>query len=473
MLRPATPVRADGATWFRRGLGVMVLWETWHTWSNPGWSAIYVAPRVRVPIPGLEALQLTGAVTLHALYATLAASALAVALGRGGRIATAVMTLALLTEFAQDAALYLNHHYLIILLAGLATVLPRATADGTISSDALTTLRAHVALPYVFAGVAKLDPDWLSGLVVQRMLDGRAATHGAWVRLPGQVELMTLGGLALDLFGPLLLMWRPTSPLAWLAFCGFHLLNARLFPIGVFPWMMLLFTPVLLPHDTLPRLRETLRTGTRRQRATILVPATAFAVTGPLGLNPDAIPQAFIAGFAGAVFGWLCLRPEPTNPLPGPAPRWLPRGLLVAWLLVHLALPLRHLLIPGDVAWTEEGHRYAWRMLLRTKRVTDAMIEVTDPATGESTYLSPNDVLAPFQSHDVLGRPDLAVAFAHALADRFAARGVPGVEVRLRVHVTLNGRPPALLYDPAVDLAHANARPPAPWILPTPRRRWW
>ena len=40
---------------------------------------------------------------------------------------------------------------------------------------------------------------------------------------------------------------------------------------------------------------------------------------------------------------------------------------LILLFLVHVMLPFRHHFYPGDVAWTEEGHRYSWRMMLRSK----------------------------------------------------------------------------------------------------------
>lgn len=37
------------------------------------------------------------------------------------------------------------------------------------------------------------------------------------------------------------------------------------------------------------------------------------------------------------------------------------------YFLIQLLLPLRHFLIEGNVAWTEEGYRLSWRMMTRDK----------------------------------------------------------------------------------------------------------
>ena len=41
--------------------------------------------------------------------------------------------------------------------------------------------------------------------------------------------------------------------------------------------------------------------------------------------------------------------------------------LLVLFCAWQLLFPLRHHLYPGPVTWTEEGHKYSWRMKLRDK----------------------------------------------------------------------------------------------------------
>ena len=53
------------------------------------------------------------------------------------------------------------------------------------------------------------------------------------------------------------------------------------------------------------------------------------------------------------------------------------------------------------------------------------------------------------------------------LAGEFAARGMPGVEVRADVYVSLNGRPNRRFVDPGINLAAADAAPDGRgWILP-------
>jgi hypothetical protein len=159
--------------------------------------------------------------------------------------------------------------------------------------------------------------------------------------------------------------------------------------------------------------------------------------------------------------------PRPASGSPPRAARLGPLGLslLALWAAVQLALPLRHLAYPGDVSWTEEGHRFSWRMKLRDKTGA-AYLVVTDRATGVSSNVNPLGYLTLTQTKEMSTHPDMILAFAHHVAELERRRG-RDVEVRARVPVALNGRPYQLLLDPTVDLAAVrDSLRPASWILP-------
>jgi vitamin K-dependent gamma-carboxylase len=141
-------------------------------------------------------------------------------------------------------------------------------------------------------------------------------------------------------------------------------------------------------------------------------------------------------------------------------------ALLALHLAVQIVFPLRHHLYPGDVAWTEEGHRFSWRMKLRSKS-HDLSLFVTDPTTGMTWKVDPRDYLQGWQEGEVAGRPDMILQLAHHAAEDFRQRGYPTVEVRARALTSLNGRRKQDLIDPSVDLATRHRSVwPADWILP-------
>lgn len=142
-------------------------------------------------------------------------------------------------------------------------------------------------------------------------------------------------------------------------------------------------------------------------------------------------------------------------------------GFVAAWLAFNILMPLRHLLYPGNVSWTEQGHRFAWQMKLRDKDAT-AEFRVRDPASGREWRIEPRAFLARHQVDEMASRPDMILQFAHHLSREWAERRkVPGVEVRARVCASLNGRKPALMIDPERDLARVErSLGHADWILP-------
>jgi len=136
------------------------------------------------------------------------------------------------------------------------------------------------------------------------------------------------------------------------------------------------------------------------------------------------------------------------------------------YLLAQLIIPLRHLLYPGDVSWTEEGHRFAWHMKLRDKEAM-LRIYVTDPRTGQTWEVSPAVDLSSRQIDEMSTRPDMVLQYAHYLADRFSAAGQARPIIRVDQQVSLNGRPYQPLIDPAVNLAEIPiSLEPANWLLP-------
>ncbi|WP_437651471.1 hypothetical protein [Sorangium sp. So ce362] len=147
-------------------------------------------------------------------------------------------------------------------------------------------------------------------------------------------------------------------------------------------------------------------------------------------------------------------RPGGGAQVPSAAPRHaLPLALLHGYLLVHLVVPLRHWVYPGDVAWNEAGHRFSWRMKLRDKNVSELDIRVLDPRTGVRESLDLEAWLTHRQLGEMSARPDMIVDFAHHVADRWREDfGVRPI-VTAKVVASLNGGPYRALVDPTLDLA--------------------
>jgi vitamin K-dependent gamma-carboxylase len=107
--------------------------------------------------------------------------------------------------------------------------------------------------------------------------------------------------------------------------------------------------------------------------------------------------------------------------------------IFIGIFLTHQTLtPMRHLTYPGNgkknlllrdashltfiaVNWSEEGHRFSWRMKLRDKEATTNFF-VENPETGDLLQVNQNMFLTRKQQTKVSCRPDLIHLFAHEIA---------------------------------------------------------
>jgi hypothetical protein len=143
-------------------------------------------------------------------------------------------------------------------------------------------------------------------------------------------------------------------------------------------------------------------------------------------------------------------------------------ALLVAvhvYVLLQLAIPLRHWLYPGRVSWTEEGHRFSWHMKLR-KKDSRLTIHATDPATGRRWVIDPTQDLRPRQVRKLQTFPDILVQYAHYKREQLRAQGIEEPIITANWLCSLNGGPYQPLIDPTDNLAAVDRTlRPAPWIL--------
>jgi hypothetical protein len=406
-----------------------------------GWIDIFNASDFRFGYFAFEWVQPWPDPGMHLHFAALGVAAVCLAVGFCYRVMAALFFVGFTYVFLLDETRYLNHFYLISLISWLMIFLPAhrlwsvdAYLWPAIRSDVtpawtLWLMRAQIGIPYFFGGIAKLSADWLQGEPMRMWLAERAhmPVIGPHVQEEWLVYVFVIGGLLLDLFIVPCLLWRRTRVLAFCAAASFHVFNAQLFHIGIFPWLMLGATVLFFPPDALGRfLRK------------MAISASSATTSG--------------------------------TPVHSTRLWWRPRRLVIVtatlYLAMQVALPLRHFLYPGNVNWTEEGHRFSWHMKLRTKS-GDALFEITSPATGRTWLVDPLDHLSDSAYEKMATHPDMILQYAHYLARQKRREGFPDIEVRARAMVSLNGRPPRPLVDPRVDLAQEpRTLGPASWILP-------
>lgn len=415
----------DGAilAYFRIAFGGCLLYWAVSTLTS-GWAVrYYVEPVMNFTYPGFEWVKPLPATGVVLEFLLLAAAAALVMVGLFYRTAAFVLAVGFTHIFLSDRAWYLNHNYLLCLVAWLMVLLPanrNASLDAlqrsgegrpfqpTVPAWTLWLLRFQVGLPYLFGGIAKLDSDWLQGQPVRAFLASKVDLPwlGPMLGHEAAVWFIAYGGLLFDLLIVPALLWRRTRAYAFAASVLFHLTNCVLFHIGVFPWFMIVATLVFFEPDWPRRL-----------------------------LTGKTLPH-FV------------------NQTPNVASRG--RRLLVSSLvcygLFHVLVPLRFLAYGENPNWTERGHMFSWHMMLRAKTVGVRLI-ATDPLTGKTGAVDLRRYVTAPQLIRVGRDPDMILQLARAVAADLRQKGYPDIEIRALVLTSLNGRKPQLFFDPSVDLA--------------------
>jgi hypothetical protein len=445
------PVDISFLVFFRIVFGGILVWEAYRYFTH-GWiDRYFVNPAVNFTYYGFSWVKPWPGRGMYVHFVVLGLAAACVMVGFVYRFAAPVLFLTFSYFFLLDQTRYMNHLYLICLISFLMCFLP---AERAFSVDALLRakiradvvpawtlwlLRAQVGIPYFYGGIAKLNSDWLRGGQPMRIWLSpltRVPAFGHIFASDLVVYGFVIGGLLLDLLVVPLLLWRRTRPFAFTAAVAFNLINALIFDIGIFPWLMLGALFIFFPPNLVRRFaRSFMSRGDESDETELSRVAAKPKTTVEITLSLTST-QKVVA------------------------------GLLAAYLVVQLLLPLRHYLYPGDVSWTEEGHNFAWHMKLRTKG-GEAVFTIRDPDSGQTWTIKPETYLESHQVQKMITKPDLLVLFAHHLAEEKRREGYDDVEVRARVMVSLNGRQPQLLIDPNVDLAKEEVSLlPAPWIVP-------
>ena len=427
--------RVDGASLavWRILFGLIITWEAGryltHDWIQRYW----ISPSFHFTYFGFGWVQPLPDALMYALLVVIGTTGVMLAMGTWYRATAILLFLAFSYQFLLDQSRYLNHFYAALLFAFIFIVIPanaafslgrkrQRTAD-TVPIWTVWLVRFQVGVIYLFAGIAKLNDDWLSGSPWREWLRLRADLPGVTALLSSGYDriIFGVGGLAFDLLVVPALLWHRTRLPAFIAVLAFHFINANLFQIGIFPWMMAAATLIFFPPDW-PR-RFVSRSSAPVVDATAVIPA-------PRRLNS-----------------------------------WALSGLAV-YATLQLLMPLRHWLYPGDVSWTEEGHRFAWRMKLRSKFGSATFIVTRDGVTEE---VNPLIYLEPDQTVTMVGQPDMLLQFAHFLSRKFPERDGSPSSVRVVALVSLNGRPAQSLVDSLINLAaEPRSLAHARWITQHP-----
>lgn len=421
--RAFAPVDIASLVFFRIAFGAVMMWEVWRTFAYDRIYLYWIKPRLLFKYFGFSWVEPWPDQWLYIHWGFMGVLALFIAIGFLYRGSMALFFLSYTYFFLLDAALYVNHTYLVCLFSFLMILAPanRALAvDATIwpkirsqtyPAWILWLLRLQMGVVYFFAGVAKISGDWLRGEPARFWANTREtfASLGGVVQHEWFPYFMSYGGFLFDLLVVFFLIWKRTRIVAFCVAVLFHLMNAMLFSIGFFPWLAIGATTLFLSPG-----------WPRRALALFRYRADAPAlekITIPKGAGKVAV-LAFVIIYSG----------------------------------IQLVLPLRRFASSGGMEWTYAEHRFSWQMMLVRKSVA-SLYYVIDPNIHKTVSVKPRKYLLPHQERRMGWRPDMVVQFARYLATVMPRAGLQPLKVETRTYVSLNGRKPKLFIDPNTDLA--------------------
>ena len=425
---------------FRIAFGLLLFGSIIRFWAK-GWiTELYIAPKYFFPFYGFEFVKPLGEYTF-VLFALCALCALCVAIGLYYRVAITGLFLTFTYIELIDKSTYLNHYYFVSMVCLMMIFLPAhaylsfdAYRNKSLSADRIPRwctdgLKIFVCMVYVYAGLAKVNSDWLLNAQPLRI----------W--LPAQNDLPLIGslfnhlwvayafswlGCLYDLSIPFLLLNARTRIFAYFGVVAFHMLTAILFPIGMFPYIMMATALIFFSGDF---------------HAKVIAGAQAL-----MSVGKDMIA------------------PEKEYRLNSVWSKLVPAGIGV-FLTIQLLLPMRYILYPGELLWTEEGYRFSWRVML-IEKAGYAQFTVRDTG-GKQLIVDNRDFLTPLQEKMMSTQPDMILQYAHILRDHYKKTGFRSPEVYVDSYVTVNGRLSRPLVHTLTDLSkEEESFKHKPWILP-------
>ncbi|WP_338375111.1 HTTM domain-containing protein [uncultured Flavobacterium sp.] len=426
---------------YRLAFGLMMLFSLIR-FAVLGWiEKLYILPTNRFTYYGFEWIPRLGNYT-YLLFLITAIAAFCVAIGYKYRIAIITFFLCFTYIELLDKTTYLNHYYFISIVSFVFIFLP---ANAYFSVDAkqnpkirfqyvpkwnVDILKILIAIVYFYAGLAKINSDWLIEAMPLKI----------W--LPTNTELpfiktllnqnwvhyaFSWTGMLYDLSIPFLLLYKPTRKFAFVLVVLFHVLTRMLFPIGVFPFVMIVSSLVFFE----PSFHENI----------LKKIASFFKINFERFNNALQFESSKLASK-------------------------LTKAILILFIVFQLVFPFRYMLYPNELFWTEEGFRFSWRVMLMEK-AGYIQFKVVDPKTQKEIRVNNTQFLTAFQEKQMAFQPDFILEYAHILKDYYEKQGVVNPRIYVESYVALNGRLSQKYIDPNVNLANEKESfKPKNWILP-------
>ena len=416
--------------------GALLLYGTYRTYEK-GWiKEMYVDPVYHFSF--VDWAQPLAGYGMYWVYGLMAIFSIMIAIGFLYRFST--VSFFLLFTYCEliDKTYYLNHYYLVSILVfwmiwvpahrwfSVDTLLFPRIKSSTCFNWQILIFKVQLSLVYFFAGLAKVNPDWLF----------RAQPMATW--LPGLYEIPVLGqlmhykelafvfswlGCVYDLTIWLFLWIKRTRGLAYVAVIVFHVLTAILFPrIGMFPFIMITGTIIFFSSEWHEKVLRFFRAGI------------------------EVVKESYTSTLSSSVKSFISLS-------------------LMSYVLLQLFLPMRYLQHSGNLFWHEQGYRFSWRVMLMEKNGLTNII-LHDPAKDFRQEVDQNKYLTPFQKQQMRSQPDMLLQFGNFVAREYEKINGYLPEIFVKSKISLNGRRSQIFTNDTINIVGLQDPIRSGWLIP-------
>lgn len=408
---------------------------------------------------------------MYVVYLVMFLGALGITLGCCYRASCLMFVSTYWYIFFLDKTVWNNHSYLYGLISFLLLLTDANrywSIDGFFQESIRNTcvprwnywiIKFQIVLVYFFAGLKKLDMDWMSGY----------SMHGLskqWVFDPFrffvsdkfiELYMVHICGLILDLSEGFLLLFEKTRLVGVFFGSMFHLMNSQMFYIGMFAWTMLATMPLFFRSDW-PR---------------VLTRKTPACFSYFLPLQDDPKVETL---FTENIEGGKKVKGQKLNSC-DERYVFIRKSFLISvaslYVLVQLFLPWSHFITKGYNSWTNGLYGYSWDMMVQSWSTQHVRVQIVDQTTNLSHFLIPGVWVsggkrsrARWNSH-----PDMIKQYATCLARKIKEHkglNVTDPAIYFDIWRSMNGRFQQRMFDPRVDIIKAHWSPfqRTPWVLP-------
>jgi len=410
---------------FRLGFGLLMTYSIIRFWLK-GWiQTMYIDPSFHFTFYGFEWVTPLGNYT-YLLFFICGLSAFFVAIGYRYYMSIIIFFLSFTYIELMDKTTYLNHYYFVSILSFLMIFLPSNSSysvDSYLQKKSfkytpkwcVDSIKLLLFIVYFYSGLAKINKDWLFEAQPLKIwlttgsydfpLIGSNLMQQEWFHY-----FMSWGGMFYDLLIPFLLIYTRTRVFGFLLVIFFHLFTVLLFPIGMFPYIMIMSSLIFFSSKTHKKILD------------FILKPFIDKIKSIREMKIINIQKERISLIVVSVF-----------------------------FIIQFLFPFRYSLYPGELFWNEQGYRFSWRVMLMEKKGYTTF-KVVNKENDNSFYIMNNSFLTELQERQMSFQPDFILEYAHFIGDYYKKKGLKNIEIYADSYVALNGRINKRFVDPETDL---------------------